>query len=134
MKLIWSILKEPNKIWVKVVTTKYIKSSDSGFQLRSKVGGSPIWRGICSVWHEMRSTSQLRVWNGRDTLFWTSWWLDNDINLVDYATRELSESDLKMIVEEAGGVDNCWNWDFLHSVLSPDIVGFVAGMEPPKRR
>ncbi|CAN1290443.1 Putative ribonuclease H protein At1g65750 [Linum perenne] len=41
MKLIWSILKEPNKIWVKVVTTKYIKSSDSGFQLRSKVWNPP---------------------------------------------------------------------------------------------
>ncbi|CAN1776324.1 hypothetical protein LINPERHAP1_LOCUS13617, partial [Linum perenne] len=55
MKLEWPFLKTLiNKLWVRVVTRKYLKETDSVPIHHRKSGGSSLWREICSVWHEMR--------------------------------------------------------------------------------
>ncbi|CAN1191870.1 hypothetical protein LINPERHAP2_LOCUS41252 [Linum perenne] len=70
MKLEWPFLKTPiNKLWVRVVTRKYLKETDSVPIHHRKSGGSSLWREICSVWHEMRSTCQLSIRNSKDTHF-----------------------------------------------------------------
>ncbi|CAN1216657.1 Putative ribonuclease H protein At1g65750, partial [Linum perenne] len=46
MKLGWAILNNLDKLWVQVLTCKYMKETDSGPQLRRKSGGSSLWRGI----------------------------------------------------------------------------------------
>ncbi|CAN1797315.1 Putative ribonuclease H protein At1g65750 [Linum perenne] len=38
MKLGWAILNNPDKLWVRIITSKYLKETDSGPQLRRKAG------------------------------------------------------------------------------------------------
>ncbi|CAN1173743.1 Putative ribonuclease H protein At1g65750 [Linum perenne] len=131
MKLGWTILNSPDKLWVQVMTNKYLKDTSEGLQLRRKTGGSALWRGIRTVWHDLRGACQQLVRNGKDTLFWSSRWLDSDIILADHAIVDLSDEDLQLSVSEAKGEDGNWDWELLRRYLPPRIVGLVAGMEPP---
>ncbi|CAN1801902.1 Putative ribonuclease H protein At1g65750 [Linum perenne] len=45
MKLGWAILKEPEKLWVRVLTNKYLNEIAEGPSLRRKNGGSALWGG-----------------------------------------------------------------------------------------
>ncbi|CAN1822044.1 Putative ribonuclease H protein At1g65750, partial [Linum perenne] len=58
MKLGWTILNSPDKLWVQVMTNKYLKDTSEGLQLRRKTGGSALWRGIRAVWHDLRGACQ----------------------------------------------------------------------------
>ncbi|CAN1147695.1 hypothetical protein LINPERHAP2_LOCUS16020, partial [Linum perenne] len=42
MKPDWAILNHPDKLWVRVVTSKYLKETSAGPQLRRKPGGSAL--------------------------------------------------------------------------------------------
>ncbi|CAN1790449.1 Putative ribonuclease H protein At1g65750 [Linum perenne] len=64
MKLGWAIVMDPSRIWVRVMTTKYLKEIDADSVLRRKSGGSSLWRGIRSVWHTMVEASQQSIGNG----------------------------------------------------------------------
>ncbi|CAN1799557.1 Putative ribonuclease H protein At1g65750 [Linum perenne] len=44
MKLIWGILSLPEELWVKVLTSKYLKRIDYGWVLARKSGFSAVWR------------------------------------------------------------------------------------------
>ncbi|CAN1168316.1 Putative ribonuclease H protein At1g65750 [Linum perenne] len=101
----WEILNHREKLWVRVLMSQYLKETGEGPQLRRKSGGSPPWRGIRAVWHEMRGASQQDVQYGKDTLFWSSRWLDSDIILVDHTIVDLSGEDLQLSVQEARSAD-----------------------------
>ncbi|CAN1186551.1 Putative ribonuclease H protein At1g65750 [Linum perenne] len=105
MKLGWAILNNPDKLWVQVVTSKYLKDTDTGLQLRRKTGGSALWRGIRAVWHDLRGACQQNVRNGKGTLFWSSRWLDSDIILAIHAIVDLSDVDMQLTVAEARGME-----------------------------
>ncbi|CAN1809534.1 Putative ribonuclease H protein At1g65750 [Linum perenne] len=130
MKLGWEILNHPDKLWVRVLMSKYLKETGDGPQLRRKTGGSALWRGIRAVWHDLRGACHQNVRNGKDTLFWSSRWLDSDIILADHAIGDLSGEDLQLTVAEARSPDGSWNWELLRRSLPPHIIGLVAGMEP----
>ncbi|CAN1729274.1 Putative ribonuclease H protein At1g65750 [Linum perenne] len=132
MKLGWTILKEPDRLWVQIFTSKYFKDTTDGLQLRRKTGGSSLWRGIRKVWQDMASGCQHSIRNGKDTLFWTANWLDGGITLVDHATRELTDTELLCSVSDMTDDSGNWDWDLLLNCLPPTIVNQVAGMGPPK--
>ncbi|CAN1150946.1 Putative ribonuclease H protein At1g65750 [Linum perenne] len=131
MKLGWMILNDPDRLWVQIITNKYLKETPEGLKLRRKSGGSNLWRGIRRVWPEMASSCQHSIQNGKNTLFWTSRWLDNDVILVDYATGELTEPDLQRCVADFADETGSWDWEALRRALPPQLIFQVAGMDPP---
>ncbi|CAN1744017.1 Putative ribonuclease H protein At1g65750 [Linum perenne] len=132
MKLGWTILKEPDRLWVQVITSKYLKETINGPQLRRKTGSSSLWKGIRRVWPDLASGCQQSIRNGKDTLFWTANWLDSGIILADHATRTLTDSDLACSVADMTENSEGWDWDRLSSSLPPAILNQIAGMGPPK--
>ncbi|CAN1304228.1 Putative ribonuclease H protein At1g65750 [Linum perenne] len=79
----------------------------------------------------MVGASQQSIRNGRDTLFWTSKWIDSEVVLADHATVSLSDVEKERTVAEATSLDGGWDWAFLKDHLPEDIIRLVAGMEPP---
>ncbi|CAN1818068.1 Putative ribonuclease H protein At1g65750 [Linum perenne] len=132
MKLGWAILKDLDRLWVRVVTSKYLKEMDSGPRIRRKNWGSSLWKGIRSNWHEMREACQNSIRNGKDTNFWTTRWLDDDIRLEDYTKIALSEDERQIKVAEVSDGRGDWNWNYLRRYLPDNLVALVSGMEPPK--
>ncbi|CAN1781938.1 hypothetical protein LINPERHAP1_LOCUS15617 [Linum perenne] len=114
------------------MTNKYLKETDSEPRIRRENWGSSLWKGICSVWHEMREACQNSIRNGKDTKFWTTRWLDDDIHLEDYAKIALSENDRQIKVSEISDGRGNWNWNYLRRYLPYNMVALISGMEPHK--
>ncbi|CAN1176741.1 hypothetical protein LINPERHAP2_LOCUS32707, partial [Linum perenne] len=92
LKLGWMILKAPDKLWVRVLTSKYLKESDQGFTIRRANWGSRLWRGIRRVWLVLRQSSQTSVRNGMGTSFWLDSWLESGLVLADAALHDLDDT------------------------------------------
>ncbi|CAN1743216.1 Putative ribonuclease H protein At1g65750 [Linum perenne] len=68
--------------------------------------------------------------NGRDTCFWTTWWVDSGARLVDFilSREEISIGDsVADFVDETGG----WNFDLMRACLPEEMVKMIAGMSTP---
>ncbi|CAN1215673.1 Putative ribonuclease H protein At1g65750 [Linum perenne] len=131
MKLGWTILKEPDRLWVQIFTDKYLKETSEGLQIRRKTGGSSLWKGIRRTWHDLVSGCQHSIRNGKDTSFWNSTWLDSGVRLIDHATRSITEVELNNSVSDWVDDTGKWDWQRLNGCLPPLIVGQVTGMDSP---
>ncbi|CAN1779030.1 Putative ribonuclease H protein At1g65750 [Linum perenne] len=101
LKLGWQILKHPDKLWVRVLTTKYLKEIDGELSIRRINWGSALWRGVRRVWPTLRSACQNSVRDGMSTSFWHDSWLDNGVILADVATQVIDEAEGGRLVAEA---------------------------------
>ncbi|CAN1753345.1 Putative ribonuclease H protein At1g65750 [Linum perenne] len=108
MKLGWQILKNPNKLWVRVITSKHIKEVNGCISIRRLNWGSQLWRGIRGVWPTLRKVCQKSIRNGRETSFWFDSWLDNGVVLADVASQDLDELESEKTVVEASTADGIW--------------------------
>ncbi|CAN1310200.1 hypothetical protein LINPERPRIM_LOCUS27984, partial [Linum perenne] len=92
---------ESDKLWVRIITSKYLKETADGPVLWRKSRGSPLWRGIRSVWHEMSTACQHSIRNEKDTSFWTARLLYSDVRLAKHALVRLTDEELAMSVADA---------------------------------
>ncbi|CAN1848775.1 Putative ribonuclease H protein At1g65750 [Linum perenne] len=132
MKLGWHILKHPEKLWVRVMTSKYLKEVDEVISIRRKNWGSALWRGIRRVWPTLRNSCQKSIRDGKSTSFWFDAWLDSGITLADFSTKDLDEDEKDRLVAEATDDNGDWDWRFLSNYLPPQCILQVAGMQSPK--
>src|ERR1044072_584443 len=62
-KAVWSMIHEPGKLWVQVLTNKYLSTS-SVLQVSPKANASPIWNGLLKTRDKLRSGFSFRLGNG----------------------------------------------------------------------
>ncbi|CAN1149058.1 Putative ribonuclease H protein At1g65750 [Linum perenne] len=132
MKLAFLFMKDPERLWVKVLHTKYFREIDAGLELRKLGSQSALWRGFYKEWDSMLLGAPSAIRNDRDTLFWTARWVDSGSRLLvsvedTDAARNLSES-----VADYTNSDEQWDVEKLTSVLSLDQVSLVVGKTPPR--
>ncbi|CAN1841320.1 Putative ribonuclease H protein At1g65750 [Linum perenne] len=132
MKLGWLILQKPEKLWVQVLSSKYLKQTEQGLKLRRKTGGSVLWRGIRKLWPSMAGACQHSIRNGASTLFWQHKWLDSGVRLSDLASLPLDDSELERTVAGATTDQGDWNWTLLKELLPPHCLEQIAGMDAPE--
>ncbi|CAN1147350.1 Putative ribonuclease H protein At1g65750 [Linum perenne] len=127
-KLAFIFFQDPNRLWVRLLQSKYFKDSARGLQPRHTSSVSTIWKGITSAWPTMERGSRSGLRNGRDTLFWTSRWLDDGSRLIDLA----DESNPRISLDDSF-VLQTGDWDLarIRDLLPPAAVNSVAGMTPP---
>ncbi|CAN1797378.1 hypothetical protein LINPERHAP1_LOCUS21250, partial [Linum perenne] len=97
---------ESDKLWVRIITSKYLKETADGPVLWRKSRGSPLWRGIRSVWHEMSTACQHSIRNEKDTSFWTARLLYSDVRLAKHALVRLTDEELAMSVADAANEED----------------------------
>src|ERR1044072_8595275 len=71
-KAVWSMLHEPNKLWVKVFTNKYLQNS-SILQVKPKVSDSPVWKGLLKSRDYLREGFSFKLGNGETSLWRGDW-------------------------------------------------------------
>nr|KYP65494.1 Putative ribonuclease H protein At1g65750 family [Cajanus cajan] len=70
MKNCWSLITEPNKLWVKVIRSKY-KCQDGVIpRVEKKAKMSNLWQGICLNWKHVMMHVKWRVKDGCSVRFW----------------------------------------------------------------
>jgi len=62
-KLIWNLLYDPQKLWVRVLSHKYIKGGDI-WNIKAKGNISLIWRSILKALESLRQGFQFRIGDG----------------------------------------------------------------------
>ncbi|CAN1799959.1 Putative ribonuclease H protein At1g65750 [Linum perenne] len=123
------ILKQPHKLWVKLVTSKYLKDTGQGLQLQRKSGGSSLWQGIRRTWPHMEESCQHSVRDGTSTFFWRHRWLDSGKRISERALQTPEEGELNRTVTEASLGNGAWNWNLLNCLLPPTYLEQVARMD-----
>ncbi|CAN1794997.1 Putative ribonuclease H protein At1g65750 [Linum perenne] len=131
MKMGWHMLTSPDKLWVRILTSKYLKSTNEGMQIRRKTGGSNLWKGFRRTWSTMASACQHSIRDGKSTLFWQHRWLDSGDRLADWALGTIDNTEMNRTVAEMVTDDGNWNWSLLTSLLPPGQLEHIAGMGTP---
>ncbi|CAN1800039.1 Putative ribonuclease H protein At1g65750 [Linum perenne] len=130
MKLVWGVLSRPEELWVKVLTSKYLKRTDHGWMLARKSGFSAVWREMLRVWGHVEDGLQWTIRDGKRARFWLDKWVDDGTVLVDHAL-DITRIDPTLAVADCCNPDGTWNLSFLHETLLPSSIPLVIGMQPP---
>ncbi|CAN1849452.1 hypothetical protein LINPERHAP1_LOCUS39373 [Linum perenne] len=132
MKLVWGVLTRPNEFWVKVLRSKYLKTTTDGWVLVRKRGFSATGRGMLKVWQNVENGLHWSIRNGNKARFWTDKWLDSEVVLIDNALN-LDSIDPSVHVSDCCTPEGNWNLDFLVRHLQPSVIPQVIGMSTLKQ-
>ncbi|CAN1842763.1 Putative ribonuclease H protein At1g65750 [Linum perenne] len=130
MKIVWGLIDRPSELWAQVLSSKYLKRSESGYVLARKTGFSAVWRGMMKVWPDVVNGIQWSVRDGKTTKFWTDRWLDSGILLIDHAIN-VQGVNPSLLVSQVTKQDGSWDFDFLSNALPHDVLLQVVGMSTP---
>ena len=62
-KIIWDMLSKPGKLWVQLLSSKYLREN-SLLNARRKNGDSYIWRSITKAIQALEDGYKIRIGNG----------------------------------------------------------------------
>jgi len=125
-KLVWSLLYDKNKLWVRLLSAKYIKN---GSLWSSEATRSPslVWRSILEADKNLIDGFSYRICD-ENSSFWFSDWtkmgrLCHKVDFVNISDTHLTP--------RAVGSNGCWNWNALMTNVPSDIVQLVDQHPPP---
>ncbi|GMJ11684.1 hypothetical protein like AT4G29090 [Hibiscus trionum] len=130
MKLTFGLVAQPDRFWVRVLRSKYMCDGVIP-NIVMRCNKSHLWKGICSVWDEVRSHISWKIGNGDDIDFWTDRWVGEIGCLKDWVLPNILLLDgsipLSSMVNEFGEL----KWDVFQHLLPLPIVMRIAAIIPP---
>ncbi|CAN1126818.1 Putative ribonuclease H protein At1g65750 [Linum perenne] len=130
LKLAFTFLQNPDALWVRVLQSKYFKEVGEALIPCHKSAQSPIWRAICKEWPTMLQGSRAAIRNGKETMFWTTRWVDSGVKLID-AALDPTNVDLEMSVADLVTSEGSWDFSKLQTILPAEAIDMIAGMSTP---
>lgn len=123
-KLVWDVLQRSNKLWVNVVTAKYL-GEETLFQVSHK-RGSPIWNSLLKAFECLKKGFIMKFRDGR-----TSFW--HDVRVLQQPLCEL----VPMVDIHGLDLRVCdvwaqkrWDWDRLYTPIPPNISLHLNDLRP----
>ncbi|CAN1155798.1 hypothetical protein LINPERHAP2_LOCUS20600 [Linum perenne] len=132
-KLAFTFFKEPDRLWVKVMQSKYFKETVDGFVPKNLTSQFVARKGLSRECQTMLRGAHLVVRNGRDTNFWTTKWVDANVLLLDWVRDDREVHNLEEKVVDYVDQFGQWELDRLSDILKPEALAMVIGMSPPKQ-
>jgi hypothetical protein len=125
-KLVWSMLHHKEKLWVQVLTHKYLDKK-SIWIADKKSSASITWRGIMKAVASFAHGYKLRIGAG-ETSFWYEDWtkLGPLCKLVHFVNISDTELKLHDVCKDGG-----WDLQILATMMSSDIVQAIQQITPP---
>ncbi|CAN1141431.1 Putative ribonuclease H protein At1g65750 [Linum perenne] len=131
-KLAFLIFKEKDRLWVRILQDKYFSDSNAGLAARNMRLKSPLWKGIPKERDTMLEGAKSAIRNGHNTLFWTNYWVNAGLRLIDFTDTSKPEFDINCTVADMTTKDGDWNFNLIEEIPQPEFVDLVAGMSLPK--
>ncbi|CAN1146653.1 Putative ribonuclease H protein At1g65750 [Linum perenne] len=132
MKLAFLFFQKEEPLWIRILQSKYFKEVRGGMIPRHLSSQSAVWKGLTAEWNTMLQGSMAVIRNGRDTNFWTTHWLDKDNHLLEFASGDLTKTELQEVVANYATDDGEWNFKKIRILLLVEGLELVMGMSPPK--
>lgn len=104
---------EKEKLWAKVIHTKYIKGTIDYTKFIPKTNYSKAWRGIVA--------ERTRIYNGASTLFWRDKRIE-EVPLLDIAIKEAGLTNSLKTVKQY--------WDPTRGWKREDLLGLIPDYLP----
>jgi hypothetical protein len=70
MKLAWGVFQNSERLWVRVLRSKYVKDQELISSPQAKQRDSVLWKGICKVWPSITQGVNWALGCGSKVLFW----------------------------------------------------------------
>ena len=115
-KLAWRLLTEQNKLWAKVLSTKFIHGKVSPDKFLKKRRSSNAQQGNVVACPLINKGLKAKVYNRKETLFWGDKWL-GDSPLLGFALTNISFPESYKCVKDYWNHELGWGWNVLHSLL-----------------
>ncbi|CAN1821548.1 hypothetical protein LINPERHAP1_LOCUS29547 [Linum perenne] len=131
-KLAFKFLQEPEKLWVRVLQSKYFRETNEGFIPKNKSTQSPLWKGLTGDWDTMLCGAHSANRNGKGTTFWTARWVDSGERLIDLVEDADLDLNLDDCVADFTTTDDTLDFEKLTQLLPIVTVNLVMGMTPPQ--
>ncbi|CAN1170305.1 Putative ribonuclease H protein At1g65750 [Linum perenne] len=126
-KLAVNFIKDPDKLWVRIIHAKYFKETNEGFTARKSTIQSPLCRGITREWGTILKGARVAIQNGRDTTFWTSCWVDSDERLCDLINDVAPPYPDACVADFITSVGS-WDLTKLNHLLPSRVVSTIISM------
>ncbi|GMJ06884.1 hypothetical protein like AT3G24255 [Hibiscus trionum] len=128
MKLGFQLICDEGSLWVKILKAKYRWIGVMPLHLR-RMRCSRVWKGLSSIWNEVRRGI---CWNVRDGLltdFWQDTWLDGEGPLAAACLQPLDmrPTSVAGMVTATGE----WDWPVLAHLLPERVLLKIAAVPPP---
>ena len=127
LKLLWRIIKDPNNMWVLMVSKKYLKLDDLWQHIPSSAS-SWQWKKLMSLRPIMRKGLRWQVGNGAHISFWFDNWV-YAFPLADLFPEVYKDASLK--VSDFIHQGNQWNSSLLGTLVPQDIVKDISALYLP---
>ncbi|CAN1853551.1 Putative ribonuclease H protein At1g65750 [Linum perenne] len=125
-------MQDSERLWVRVLQSKYFRETESGLELRNLSSKSSLWKGLSKEWESMLTGARSAIRNGWETQFCTTRWVDSGARLLDAVEDSDVEIDLSESVVDYVNADGQWDIEKLMNMLPADQVSVVIGMSPPR--
>lgn len=131
MKLAWSMISHPDKLWVKIMKAKYSCGIYTIPTFCHNSRSSTTWRAIAKAWDEVKPNLIWVVHNGHHTKFGKDCWIPGVGALSDIMEASIPQSESNFPVSHY--VQNGrWNWNLFDRLVPASICEKIAYLKPPK--
>lgn len=123
-KHVWDIIHNPGKLWVQVLTNKYLTDTHI-LNVGQHRGSTFIWTSIFKALQILKGGYRVRVGKGEVSL-WYDLWLNNDYlcDLVPYVDIQ----DIHLQVIKDIHVNGVWYFDMLRTPIPPQVRQINDGL------
>jgi hypothetical protein len=123
-KLIWEILNAPDKLWVKLMSEKYLKGK---FVFNVTVsGGSPIWNSISKAICMLKDGFTVKIGNGNSRFWYDLWVLKEKLcSVVPFVAIQDTEIRIKEVWQ-----DGMWHLDRLYTTIPDSVRDSILSLKP----
>nr|KYP72230.1 Putative ribonuclease H protein At1g65750 family [Cajanus cajan] len=121
MKNCWSLINEPNKLWVRVIKAKYGCTNEIIPVVTKKSSMSNLWQGICAAWDWFRPNIRWKVGNGRKLGFWIDNWLPGLGAIINHALVFIPPIEMSKCVHEYVSDQGEWEIDHICELVPSNV-------------
>ena len=131
MKLSWEVVSNADKLWVKVICSKYgLDLGHLSLSLPEKQG-SGIWKAIKRTWLATMQDACWAVGDGTRARFWLDCWATKQGPLINLAVHPVPHELVNATVSDFLNVHGGWNWSVFDHLLPNSILMQIASVMPP---
>ncbi|KAE8690078.1 hypothetical protein F3Y22_tig00110927pilonHSYRG00028 [Hibiscus syriacus] len=129
-KIAFNILAKKDHLWVRLIRAKY-KCSGGIPDVIQSTRCSTLWRGLATVWTDVRNYVSWCISNGKLVDFWFDAWLDDCGPLIDHMTAAGAISMHRITVADMTDGSGNWWWTHFEHLLPRDILLRIAAKKGP---
>ncbi|KAH9798495.1 reverse transcriptase domain-containing protein [Citrus sinensis] len=131
MKLSWEVVSNSDKLWVKVVCSKYgVNPNKLPLSLPDKPGYR-IWMAIRQTWEDTMNGARWSVGDSVKTRFWLDCWVTKKEPLVSIALQPIPQVIINASVSEFVSEHGGWQWLRFEHLFPNFIIMQIASVMPP---